>query len=107
MGNIDNMQQQIRFTHLIESRFERVYEVRRQFTDKTDGIGQQKRQIVNYYLAYGSIESCKELILGKHFTLCKKIHHGRLSDIGISHKSHTNHSATIFPLSRFLFVNFC
>ena len=45
MRNVDHMQQQVGLAHLVQRAFERIHQVGRQFTDKTDRIRQQEGQM--------------------------------------------------------------
>ena len=105
MADIHHMYQNIRLTHFVESRFEGVYKMRRQFADESDCVRQQKRQIFYNHLAYGSVECGKEFVLGEDIALAEKIHECRFADIGISDESYTGKFSAIFPLHYFLLVN--
>ena len=66
MRNIDHVQQQVGFTHLVEGRFERLDQFGRQFADETHGIRQQERQVVENHLSHRRIERGEEFVFGEH-----------------------------------------
>ena len=105
MRNIDDMHQQVRFTHLIQSRFKRFDQFGRQLTDKADRVGQQERQIVDNHLSDSRIECREQFVLGKHFALTKQVHQCGLSDIGITDQCHADHLSAVLPLHAFLLID--
>ena len=57
MRNVNYMHQEISFAHLIQCRFKRINQISRQLTNKTNGIRQQERQILDNYLTDCGIQS--------------------------------------------------
>ena len=99
------MHEQISLPHLIQRALETLHEIRGQLTDKTDGISQQERQIVDGHLAYGGIEGGKEFVLCKHLTLSEQVHHRTLAHVGIAHKGDTDQAPAVLPLGGLLLVD--
>ena len=105
MRNINHMQQQVCFAHLIQRRFKWIHQIGRELTYKSYCIRQQERQIINNHLTHRCIESSKQLIFGKDLTLRQQIHQRWFSDIRISDQCHTNQSSTVLALGRLLCIN--
>ena len=105
MRDIDDMHQQVRLTHLIQSRFKRFDQLGRQLADKADRVGQQERQVVDNHLADGRVERRKQFVFGKHFAFTKLVHQRGLSDIGITDQGHANHLSAVLPLHAFLLID--
>ena len=104
MRYIHNMQEEVGLAHLIESALEGVHEVVGQLAYESHRVGQQEGQIVHDDFTYRSVQGGKELVLGKHLALGKEIHECGLAHIGIAHKSHTDHTATVAALGGLLTV---
>ena len=66
MADIHHMNEEVRFAHFIEGRFEGLNEVVRQFANEADGIGEQERQILDSHFAHGGIEGSEEFVLCEH-----------------------------------------
>ena len=105
VGNIHHMQQQIRFTNLIKSRFKRLHQLSRQFSDKTNRIRKKERQIPNNYFSHRSIQSSKKLIFCKNIGFRKSIHQRGFSYIGIAHQGNPYHLSSIVSLRSHLFID--
>ena len=102
MRHVHHVYQQVCLAHLVEGTLEGVHQVGGQFTDKSDGIGQQERQVADDDLAHRRIEGGKEFVFGKDFGLGKQIDEGRLAHIGVSHEGHADEPPAIFSLCRLL-----
>ena len=100
------MQQQVGLAHLVQRTFERIHQVGRQFTDKTDRIGQQEGQIVDDNLAHRRVQRSEQLVLGKHVTLREQVHQRAFPHVGVAHQRHPDHTSAIAPLRRLLAVDF-
>ena len=104
MTYIHHVHQQIGFPHLIQRRLERLYQVVRQFPDKTDRVTQQERQILYRHLANGGVQRRKQLILREHLALAQQVHQRRFAHIGITHQRHAYHLPAVLTLRRHLLV---
>ena len=69
VGNIDDMHKNIGFSNLIKGAFERLNKLCGEFSDKPYSIRQKERNILYNHLSDSSVKCCKQLVLGKHFTL--------------------------------------
>ena len=105
MRDVNDVNQQVCFTHLVERRLKGIYQIGRQLADKPYGVGQQKRQVADDNLSHSSVEGGEELVLSKDLTLGQQIHDRRLTDVGVAHKSHTDEPSTVFALCGLLFVD--
>ena len=105
VGDVDNMDEEVRFAYLVEGRFERFDQTVRQFADKSDGVGEEERQVVDHHLADRGVEGGEEFVLRKDVRLGEEIHQGGLADIGIAYQSHTDQTLAIFALLHFLLVD--
>ena len=74
MRYIHNVEQQVRFAHFVQCAFEAFDKLRGQFADETDGIREQKGQIVQYYFADCRIKRGEEFVLSEHFALGNAVH---------------------------------
>ena len=105
VGNIHHMQQQIRFTNLIKSRFKRLHQLSRQFSDKTNRIRKKERQIPDNYFSHRSIQSSKKFILRKNIRFREGIHQCGFSYIGITHQGNPYHLSAVVSLCSHLFID--
>ena len=105
MRNIHHMQQQICFTNFIKSRFKRLHQLRRKFSDKPHCIRKKERQIPNNHLSHRGIQSSKKLIFRKNIRFRKSIHQRGFSHIGIAHQGNPYHLSAIVSLRSHLFID--
>ena len=105
VGDVHHMNQQVGFAHLVQRRFERLDKMMRELADKTDGVGEQERQIVDSDLADGGIERGKELVLGKDVGFAHEVHERGFADVGISDECDTHHLAAVLALGSHLTVD--
>ena len=103
--NIHHMQQQICFTNLIKSRFKRLHQLSRKFSDKTNRICKKERQIPDNYFSHRSIQSSKKLIFRKNIRFRKSIHQRGFSHIGIPHQGNPYHLSAVVSLCSHLFID--
>ena len=99
------MHEQVSLPYLIQRALETLHEIRGQLTDKTDGISQKERQIVDGHLTNCRVEGGKEFVLCKHLTLGEQVHHRTLAHVGIAHKGDTDQAPAVLPLGGLLLVN--
>ena len=99
MRDVDHMHQYIGFPHFVEGGFERIHQVRRQFADESYRVGQQEWQIIDYDLAYSSIECGEKFIFRKHIAFAQQVHQRGLTDICIADKSHACKLAAVLSLN--------
>ena len=77
----------------------------RQFTDETDRIGEQERQILDRHFSNSRIEGSKEFILREHIGLGEQIHEGGLTDIGIPDERDAYHLSAVLALRSHLLID--
>ena len=66
VGNIDHVQQQVRFPYFVEGRFKRLDQLSGEFSYKTNGIREQEGQVFNDNFSDGGVEGSKEFVFGKN-----------------------------------------
>ena len=103
--DVHHMHQQVCLADLVERRFERLDELRRELADETDGVGQQEREVVEDNLAHRGVERREELVLGENLALRDKVHERRFSHVRISDERHTDHRTTVRALYGHLAVD--
>ena len=99
------MQQQIGFAHLVECRFERFDQLRRQFANESYGIRQQEGQVVEDHLAHRRVERGEEFVLGENLALGDEVHQRRFAHVGISHQRHAHQLSAVGALHGHLAVD--
>ena len=105
MGNVEHMQEQIRFPHLVQSALEGFDQLGGQLANETHRIGQQEGQVADHHLADRGVEGGEQLVLSENRCLAQDIHQGRFAHIGIPDQSHTNQCAPVSPLRGHLLVD--
>ena len=76
MRNVNHVQQQVRLTHLVKGRFERLNQVMRQLAYEPHRIRQEKRQVAKHNLPDCCVKCGKQLVLSKEITLADLVHQG-------------------------------
>nr|DAF45424.1 MAG TPA: hypothetical protein [Siphoviridae sp. ctBLh2] len=105
MGDVHDMHQQVGLTHLVERRFERLDEFRRELADETDGVRQQEREVVEDDLAHRGVERREKFVLGKDLALGDEVHERRFAHVRIADERHTNHGTAVRALHGHLAVD--
>ena len=100
------MNQQVGFANLVQRRFERLDQFRRQFADKAHRVRKQEGQIVENHLADRGVERGEELVLGENLAFRNQVHQRRFADVGIAHQRHADHRTAVGALDRHLTVDF-
>ena len=65
VGNVDDVEEDVRFANLVEGGLEGFHEVVGELTDEPYGIGQEEGDAFVSYFAHGGIEGGEELVLGE------------------------------------------
>ena len=77
----------------------------REFTNKSNRIREQERQVLNCYFAHSGIQRGKEFVFSENLRLANQVHDGGLAHVGIADKCYTHHLATVLALRSHLAVN--
>ena len=102
--NIYYMNQQISLANFVKRRFERFYQLSRQFSDETNRICQQNGKFPITTLRT-VVSSVAKVYFLQNFRFRKRIHQSRFSNVGISYQRNSHHFSTIISLSCHLFIN--
>src|SRR6185437_1048888 len=106
MGDIDDMQQDIRLAHLVQRALEALHQVMRQLADKTYGIAEKERHGLEDDLPGRGIERGEELVFREDVAFAQKVHQGGFTHIGISYQRDPDEFAAVLALRKRLFINF-
>lgn len=103
--NVHHMNQQVGFANLVQRRFERLDQFRRQFADKAHRVRKQEGQIVENHLADRGVERGEELVLGENLAFRNQVHQRRFAHVGIADQRHADHCAAVRTLHGHLAVD--
>ena len=92
------MNQQVGFANLVQRRFERLDQFRRQFADKA-------HRVVENHLSHRRIERGEEFVLGENLALGDEVHQRRFAHVGIADQRHADHCAAVRTLHGHLAVD--
>jgi len=70
VGNVDNMQENIRLAHFVQGRFERFDQRVGEFPEEAHRVGEEEGLIADHHLADCRVEGGEEFVLGKNVRFC-------------------------------------
>ncbi len=105
MGDVHDVDEEVRLSHLIECGFERLDQSRGEFADEADRVGEQEREVLDGDLADGGVERGEQLVFGEHLGVGKEVHECGFADVGVADERDADEFATVAPLRLHLFVD--
>ena len=99
-GAVDDVQEQVGFLELFEGGAESGDELRGQFLDEPDGVGEENGVILGESPASsGWVERLEETVASADFGVGQAVHQRRLAGVGVSDEGDQRNSGSVATLS--------
>ena len=105
MGNVHHVHEDIGLPDLVQGALEGFHQLRGQFPDEADGVGQQERAVFDDDLPDRRVQGSEEFVLREYVGFGQEIHQGTLAYIRIADERQPHQASSVAALGGHLAVH--